>query len=142
MADLKLAPGFEEALRARLQSPEGQHALTQFAALLAKRVVETFPPELLDTLETAEGRKAFEEAWPSIVDAYFPESVRAQAEEKAVKVAYSNYQLARSARMRLTLPPPVTVFSRVQLHARRGMVIAETFNEARGAQPARRAARP
>jgi hypothetical protein len=71
MADLKLAPGFEEALRARLQSPEGQDALTQFAALIARRVVETFPPELLDTLETAEGRKAFEEAWPSIVDAYF-----------------------------------------------------------------------
>jgi hypothetical protein len=59
MADLKLAPGFEEALRARLQTPEGQHAMTRFAELL------------LDTLETTEGRKAFEAAWPSIVDAYF-----------------------------------------------------------------------
>jgi hypothetical protein len=71
MADLKLAPGFEEALRARLQTPEGQHAMTRFAELIARRVVETFPPELLDTLETTEGRKAFEAARPSIVDAYF-----------------------------------------------------------------------
>lgn len=71
MADLKLAPGFEEALRARMQTPEGQNALTQFAELIARRVVETFPPDLLDTLETPQGRKAFEAAWPSVVDAYF-----------------------------------------------------------------------
>jgi hypothetical protein len=88
MADLKLAPGFEEALRARQQTPEGQHAMTRFAELIARRVVETFPPELRDTLETTEGRKAFEAAWPSIVDAYLPEPVRAAAEEKAVSVDY------------------------------------------------------
>jgi hypothetical protein len=42
----------------------------RFAELIARRVVETFPLELLEALETTGGRKAFEEAWPSIVDAY------------------------------------------------------------------------
>jgi len=30
MADLKLAPGFEEARRARLQTPEGQQAIRHY----------------------------------------------------------------------------------------------------------------
>lgn len=44
--------------------------MTRFAELIGRRVVETFPTELLDTLETTEGRNAFEKVWPSIVDAY------------------------------------------------------------------------
>jgi hypothetical protein len=71
LADLKLAPGFEDALRARLATPEGQEAVKRFAELIARKLAETLPSHLVESLETAEGRKAFEEAWPSIVRAYF-----------------------------------------------------------------------
>lgn len=71
MADLRLAPGFEDAIRERLQTPEGKEAMNRLAGLIAKAFVETSPPELLATLETREGREAFKNAWPEIVDAYF-----------------------------------------------------------------------
>jgi hypothetical protein len=71
VADLRLAPGFEDAIRARLQTPEDTEAMNRLAELIAKTFVETSPPELLATLETAEGKEAFKTAWPEIVDAYF-----------------------------------------------------------------------
>lgn len=71
MAGLQLAPGFEETVRARLRTPEGEAAMQQLLEHIAKSVVETFPPDLLGTLDTPEGRKAFETAWPGIVEAYF-----------------------------------------------------------------------
>jgi hypothetical protein len=71
MAELRLAPGFHEAIRARLETPEGKAAMERLVALIAERTVKILPPEFLDTLDTPDGRKKLEELWPVIVDAYF-----------------------------------------------------------------------
>jgi hypothetical protein len=71
VAEFRLAPGFEDAIRARIRTPEGTEAMNRLVGLIVEAAVKTFPPDLLATLGTPEGRKAFEDAWPQIVDAYF-----------------------------------------------------------------------
>jgi len=71
MADLRLAPGFHEALQARLATPEGKEAMNRLVGPIAEAAVEVMPPDLLASLDTSKGRKALKTMWPEIVDAYF-----------------------------------------------------------------------
>ena len=66
---LRLAPGFEEALRTRLQTPEGKAASDRFVELILESAAKSLPPELLTSLLADED--AFREMWPEIVKAYF-----------------------------------------------------------------------
>jgi hypothetical protein len=70
MADLRISEASQEALRARLASPEGKEALSNLARLIAKTAIDAMPPDLLATLDTPEGMKAFLEAWPDLVSAF------------------------------------------------------------------------
>jgi len=71
MADLRLAPGFHEALQARMATPEGKEAMNRLVGLIAEATVNVMPPDLLASLDTREGKKALKAMWPEIVDAYF-----------------------------------------------------------------------
>ena len=71
MADLRLAPGFREALQSRLATPEGKEAMSRLVGLIAEAAVKAMPPELLANLDTPAGKKAMKAMWPEIVDAYF-----------------------------------------------------------------------
>ena len=57
------------ALRARLDSEEGQRCLDEFAKLIAEWAAKSMPTELLQALGTAEGAKL--QLWPDIVNAFF-----------------------------------------------------------------------
>ena len=70
MAELRISEASEKALQARLASPEGKEALRKLARLIADAAIEAMPPELLATLDTREGKKAFRAAWPDIVSAF------------------------------------------------------------------------
>ncbi len=59
------------ALRARLDSAEGQRCLDEFATLIAEWAAEMMPTELLQALGTRENLDTLKELWPDIVDAYF-----------------------------------------------------------------------
>jgi hypothetical protein len=59
------------ALRARLDSEEGQRCLDEFARLIAEWAAKAMPTELLQALDAAEGQKILQELWPDIVNAYF-----------------------------------------------------------------------
>jgi hypothetical protein len=59
------------ALRARLDSEEGQRCLDDFARLIADWAVEAMPTELVQALGTDEGSSLLKDLWPKIVDAYF-----------------------------------------------------------------------
>ena len=59
------------ALRARLDSEEGQRCLDEFAKLIAEWAAKSMPTELLQALGTAEGAKLLQELWPDIVNAFF-----------------------------------------------------------------------
>ena len=71
MADLRLAPGFREALQSRLATPEGKEAMSKLVGLITEAAGKAMPPELLSSLDTPEGKKALKAMWPEIVDAYF-----------------------------------------------------------------------
>lgn len=71
MADLRLAPVFHEALKARMATPEGKEAMNRLVGLIAEAAVKAIPPELLSSFSTREGKKALKAMWPEIVDAYF-----------------------------------------------------------------------
>lgn len=71
MTDLRLAPGFHEALQARMVTPEGKEAMNRLVGLIAEAAVRAMPQELLASLDTPQGQKALEDMWPEIVDAYF-----------------------------------------------------------------------
>lgn len=71
MADLRLAPGFHEALKARMDTPEGKEAMSRLVGLIAEAAVKAMPTDLLASLDTREGKKALKAMWPEIVDAYF-----------------------------------------------------------------------
>jgi hypothetical protein len=66
---LRLSPGFEEALRARLETPEGKAARDRLVDLILESLEKALPPELLTSLLADED--AFREMWPEIVKAYF-----------------------------------------------------------------------
>jgi hypothetical protein len=68
---LILSDEFKEQMQARMKSPEGQRALDEFARLIADWAFEQMPRELLEGLDSREGKKVLEELWPDIVNAYF-----------------------------------------------------------------------
>lgn len=70
MADLHISEASQEALRARLASPEGREGMSELVGLIVEAVLDVMPPELLETLDTPEGMEAFIAAWPEMVDAY------------------------------------------------------------------------
>jgi hypothetical protein len=59
------------ALRARLDSEEGQRGLDEFAKLIAEWAAKSMPTELLQAMGTTEGVKLLQELWPDIVNAFF-----------------------------------------------------------------------
>jgi hypothetical protein len=59
------------AMRARLDSEEGQRCLDEFASVIAERAAKSMPSELLRALGTPEGKKILEDLWPDIVDSFF-----------------------------------------------------------------------
>jgi hypothetical protein len=59
------------ALRARLESEEGQRCLDQFAKLIIDWAVEQMPTDLLQALVQEKGHATLKELWPDIVNAYF-----------------------------------------------------------------------
>ena len=70
MAELRISEVSEKALRERLKGPEGKEALMKLARLIADAAIEAMPPELLASLDTREGKKAFRAAWPDMVSAF------------------------------------------------------------------------
>lgn len=71
MANMRLAPGFHDALQARLATPEGKEAMGRLVGLIAEAMVKAMPPELVASMDTPAGQKVLKELWPEIVDAYF-----------------------------------------------------------------------
>lgn len=59
------------ALKARLNSQEGQQWLNEFASMVAEWAARAMPTELLQVLGTGEDLESLKELWPDIVDAYF-----------------------------------------------------------------------
>jgi hypothetical protein len=59
------------AMRARLDSEEGQQCLDDFAKVIAEWAAKAMPAEFLQALGTAEGNSMLQELWPDIVDAFF-----------------------------------------------------------------------
>jgi hypothetical protein len=57
------------ALKARLNSAEGQRWLNEFASMIAEWAARAMPTELLQALEERENLDALKELWPDIVDA-------------------------------------------------------------------------
>ena len=70
MAELRIGEASEKSLRERLASPEGKEALMKLARLIADAAIKAMPPELLASLDTREGKKAFRAAWPDMVSAF------------------------------------------------------------------------
>ena len=70
MAELRISQASQDALKARLVTPEGKEALKKLARLIAESALEAMPPDLLASLETKEGMAAFRDAWPDFVDAF------------------------------------------------------------------------
>ena len=70
MAELRISQASQDALKARLATPEGKAALNDLARLIAETAFEAMPPDLQESLATEEGMAAFREAWPDIVDAF------------------------------------------------------------------------
>ena len=59
------------ALRAHLDSEEGQRCLDGFASVIAEWAAKSMPMELLQAMGTPEGKKVLEDLWPDIVDGFF-----------------------------------------------------------------------
>jgi hypothetical protein len=59
------------ALKARLNSAEGQQWLNEFAKLIAERAARSMPTELLQALGADGDLNTLKGLWPDIVDAYF-----------------------------------------------------------------------
>jgi len=55
MAQFRISPEFRAALKARLESPEGQQALDELARLIAETAFEATPSDLRETLGTEGG---------------------------------------------------------------------------------------
>ncbi len=70
MAELRISQASQEALKARLATPEGKAALNDLARLIAETAFEAMPPDFQESLATEEGMAAFREAWPDFVDAF------------------------------------------------------------------------
>jgi hypothetical protein len=91
MANLRIDAASQEALKARLASPEGRAALDRLAQIIAEAFVESIPPGTDLALDTREGMDAVRTAWPDIVDAFLfrrgPTPAKKKAKKKASKKA-------------------------------------------------------
>ena len=70
MADLRIDEASQEALKARLASPDGEAALVRLAQIIAEAFIESLPPGTDLALNTPEGMDALRAAWPDIGDAF------------------------------------------------------------------------
>ena len=65
----------EKAFRAARDRPEAQETLDRLGQLIVGSFVKTLSSEdialLVPWLKTREGKEAFRQSWPKIVDAYF-----------------------------------------------------------------------
>jgi hypothetical protein len=68
---LKVSEESLAALKARLNSVEGQQWLNEFASMIAEWAARSMPSELLKALGERENLDTLKELWPDIVDAYF-----------------------------------------------------------------------
>jgi hypothetical protein len=59
------------ALKAHLDSEEGQRSLDEFARIIAEWAAKSMPAELLQALGARENLDTLKELWPDIVDAFF-----------------------------------------------------------------------
>ena len=71
MADIRITQASQDALKARVATPEGKKALNDLARLIAETVFEAMPPDLQESLATEKGMAAFRDVWPDIVNAFF-----------------------------------------------------------------------
>ena len=68
---LKVSEESLAALKARLNSEEGQQWLNEFAKMITEWAARSMPTELLHALGERENLDTLKELWPDIVDAYF-----------------------------------------------------------------------
>ena len=68
---LKVSEESLAALKARLNSAEGQQWLNEFASMIAEWAAKSMPMELMKALGERENLDTLKELWPDIVDAYF-----------------------------------------------------------------------
>jgi hypothetical protein len=68
---LKVSEESVAALKARLNSAEGQQWLNEFASMITEWAARSMPTELLQALGERENLDTLKELWPDIVDAYF-----------------------------------------------------------------------
>jgi len=68
---LKVSEESQAALKARLNSAEGQQLLNEFASMITVWAAKSMPTELLQALVEEKGHETLKGLWPDIVDAYF-----------------------------------------------------------------------
>lgn len=59
------------AMRARLDSEEGQRCLDELAKIIAEWSAKSMPPDLLQALVEEKGHATLKDLWPEIVTAFF-----------------------------------------------------------------------
>ena len=70
MAELRISQASQDALKARLATPEGKEALNDLAQADRRVGVRGDAAGLAGVAGDEEGMAAFREAWPDIVDAF------------------------------------------------------------------------
>jgi hypothetical protein len=61
----------QAAMRARLDSDEGQGCLDESASLIAEWAAKSMPTDLLGALAKEKGHVSLKSLWPDIVNAFF-----------------------------------------------------------------------
>lgn len=69
--ELRISEESKAALKARLDSEEGQRCLDEFTRLIAEWSAKTLPPDLLEALVKEKGDATLKSLWPDIVKGYF-----------------------------------------------------------------------
>jgi hypothetical protein len=87
MADLRIDEASEAALKARLASPEGRAAVDELARIIAEAFARSVPEGTDLGLDTPEGKAAFRDAWPDIVDGFLHGRRSQPAKQKGVRKA-------------------------------------------------------
>jgi hypothetical protein len=59
------------AMKARLDSEEGQRCLDELAKIIAEWSAKSMPPDLLQALVEEKGHATLKDLWPEIVTAFF-----------------------------------------------------------------------
>ncbi len=69
--ELRISEESKAAMRARLDSEDGQRCLDEFALLIAKWAAKSMPTDLLGALVKEKGHATLKSLWPDIVNAFF-----------------------------------------------------------------------